>query len=81
MGGGSPKLMAYMEHSSERQLGAHQRGHATTSFLGGFSEGSLKEVLLRRVLRRQLVLPGLFGHFLFFAFVGICSCMHLYVYM
>ena len=30
-------------------------GHATASFLEGFFEGSLKEVLLRRVLRGLLV--------------------------
>ena len=30
-------------------LGAHQGGHATARFLEGFLEGSLKEVLLRRV--------------------------------
>ena len=35
--------------------GAHQRGHATTRVLQGFFEGSLKEVLRRRVLRRCLV--------------------------
>ena len=37
------------------KLGAHQGGHATTCFLEGFVEGSLKEVLLRRVLGRCLV--------------------------
>ena len=38
-------------------LGSHQGGHATTHFLEGlgFLEGSLKEVLLRMVLRRSLV--------------------------
>ena len=36
-------------------LGAHQGGHATARFLEGFLEGSSKEVLLRRVLRRRLV--------------------------
>ena len=29
--------------------GAHQGGHATTRFLEGFLEGSLKEALLRRL--------------------------------
>ena len=34
----------------------HARGgHATARFLEGFLEGSLKEVLLRRVLRRHVV--------------------------
>ena len=35
---------------------AHQGGHATTRFLEGLLEveGSLKKVLLRRVLRRRL---------------------------
>ena len=36
-------------------LGAHQGGHGTTRFLQGFLEGSLKEVLLRRVLRLRRV--------------------------
>ena len=35
--------------------GAHHVGHATTRFLEGLLEGSLKEVLLRRVLSRHLV--------------------------
>ena len=36
--------------------GAYQGGHATTiQFLEGLLEGSLKEVLLRRVLRTHLV--------------------------
>ena len=35
-------------------LGAHQGGHATARFLEGFLEGSFKEVLLGRVLRRCL---------------------------
>ena len=35
--------------------GAHQGGHATTRFLEGFLEGSLKEVLLRRVLCKRRV--------------------------
>ena len=39
----------------ELLLGTRQGGHATTSFLEGFLEGSLKEVLDRRVLRRCLV--------------------------
>ena len=33
----------------------HQGGHATARFLEGFLDGSLKEVLLRRVLRRHPV--------------------------
>ena len=32
-------------------LGEHQGDHATARFLEGFSDGSLKEVLLRRVLK------------------------------
>ena len=38
------------------ESGAHAKGgHATARVLEGFVEGSLKEVLLRRVLRRHLV--------------------------
>ena len=37
------------------RFGAHQGGHATTRFLEGFLEGSLKEVIHARVLRRPLV--------------------------
>ena len=36
-------------------LHAHQGGHAATRFLEGCLEGSLQEVLLRRVRRRNLV--------------------------
>ena len=32
-----------------------KEGHATTCFLEGFLEGSLKEVLLGRILRRSLI--------------------------
>ena len=38
-----------------RDRGHTKKGHATTRFLEGFSEGSLKEVLLGRVLRRHVV--------------------------
>ena len=36
-------------------LGAHQGGHAAIRFLEGSLVGSLKEVLLRRALRRRLL--------------------------
>ena len=36
-------------------IGRTPRGHTTARFLEGFLECSLKEVLLRRVLRRRLV--------------------------
>ena len=39
----------------DKQEAAHQGGHATARFLEGFLEGSLKEVLLIRVLGRRLV--------------------------
>ena len=37
------------------KIGRTPRGHATACFIEGFLEGSLKEMLLGRVLRRRLV--------------------------
>ena len=49
----SPRVLQRVSEPPNR---AHTKGgHATARFLEGFSEGSLKEVLLRRVLRRHLV--------------------------
>ena len=50
---GSPHVPPTMCHKNITR-GAHQRGHATTHFLEGLPEGSRKEMLLRRVLRRCL---------------------------
>ena len=59
---GHPRWLFRLEASDSvvLPLHAHQGGHATSRFLEGFSEGSLKEVLLGRVLTRRLarVLAG-----------------------
>ena len=49
-----PHILGCGAFKVSESLDARQRGHATTRFLEGFLEGSLKEVLLRRFLEGAL---------------------------